>query len=537
MSKIVYKKYSVDKKNLSALFLVLFWLLLFVIICFVGLTNVNALTFDTYDVTWYYRNQSDESTLKNVVKDQSTPLYAGTGEYVNGFTTRIESTFTKDVQYIVNYKLQMYYYIGEDGNFRSDTIDRIIKYSWVDSDFKLLNTTATQTEYDCQSANLCIRTFNISQQVLTLNDTTAIRFGVYTTDNISIGFYNHNQEIDYIFLNDIFIENNANATIIDQNNQIISGQDGINDNITNSTNTITGSITETEDNINSNIDDMESAILDSNKETQEVIKDQFNDCRDGYNLLKQPYLFSNSFTSNGLTITLNDDYSITVTGKATSTYYLNLNYFYKFNSSIYNNNSIQCKDGYCLSTGLDYNVSNNLVYITFNNGFTYNKTYYPMITTEKNKNVAYEKYTTEEICSNKLDEQNETSKGIWATIKDLPNMFLDMLLGLFIPEDLSFIDNFKEVISNKLGFIASIPIQIIDFMLGLANIAFDEITTISFPSISIFGFNFWNAEEIDITIMLEKLKPFRYFTDLTCVILCCRTLYDLYHNFTGGGAN
>ena len=42
MSKIVYKKYSIDSKNLSTLFLVFFWLLLGFIVCFIGINNTYA---------------------------------------------------------------------------------------------------------------------------------------------------------------------------------------------------------------------------------------------------------------------------------------------------------------------------------------------------------------------------------------------------------------------------------------------------------------------------------------------------------------
>lgn len=548
MSKIVYKKYSCDSKNLSTLFLVLFWLSLFFIIFIIGVSDVFASTYDTFDVTWYYRNKSNENTLLNVVKNQDTALYASTSEYVNGYTTRLEQTFSKDIQYIINYELQMSFSPEQELVYRSDTLDRIINYSYTDSDFKILNITATEDWNRSISIGDTFLTIKVSMQVLALNNTNAIRFGVYTTNNISIGFYNHTEQIDYYLLDNISIEENANATIIDQNNQIINGQNGINDNITNSTNTITGSINETENNINQNIDDMEQSIVDSNKETQDVIKDQFNSCRPSNNLfdissLKNGYDTTHYLIENGFNA-IGSLYILFPFNVSNGTY--TLTYNYKVNSGNISSNTGKFRLRYTngdysifYNSGTSFTINKELKEIMFytDNGTESINIDFTNIMLQKGSIATnYEPYG-EEICTNKLDEQNETSKGIWATIKDLPNAFLDMLLGLFIPDDLSFIDNFKDVISNKLGFIASIPIQIIDFALGLVNVAFEEITTISFPSFEVFGVRFWNAEDIDITILLDKLKPFKYLTDLTCVILCCRTLYDMYHNFTGGGAN
>lgn len=540
MSRIIYKKYSCDSKSLSPFFLVLFWISLFFVICFIGISGVFAATYDTGNVTWYYREIANESVLLSTEKDINTPLNIVSGEYMNGFQTRIEHTFSKNLQYIVSYKLKMLYYEPLDDQFRQDTISRLTEYSWVDNDFKLLNTNVNQSKYLCES-DICEREFTISQQVLTLNSTSAIRFGVYTTLDRSIGFYNPPYaNINMTLSNIITIEDNSSSTIIDQNNQIIDGQNGLQNSITN-----------TQDSINQNIDDMEQSIVDSNKETQDVIKDQFNSCRDSNNLFNATLINSTSgiivnkdgskitlpkaTSGNGFTDTHTKLSVLAPELKVGDVVYLNFNTNSSYNKFIYLvTPQLVWYDGSSIT--ITQEMLNSKVGF-YGNRFTNGEDYQVIISDLiiSYKNTTFEPYG--EICSNKLDEQNETQKGIWATIKNLPNAFLDMLLGLFIPDDLSFIDNFKDVISNKLGFIASIPIQIIDFALGLANIAFDEITTISFPSFEVFGVRFWNAENIDITILLDKLKPFKYFTDLTCVILCCRTLYDLYHNFTGGGAN
>lgn len=167
----------------------------------------------------------------------------------------------------------------------------------------------------------------------------------------------------------------------------------------------------------------------------------------------------------------------------------------------------------------------------------------------------------------KLDQAENTRKGIWETIKSIPgtignffdnlgtkigsffdnlatkigNFFNDLLDGiieglkkLFIPEDMSFIDNLKESLENKLGFIASVPLQVIDYILNLPNKIFTPITSITFPEIPIFGYNFWSGQSIDISEGLKIFQAMKYFGDIACVIIVVNTLNKWYKSFGGG---
>ena len=158
--------------------------------------------------------------------------------------------------------------------------------------------------------------------------------------------------------------------------------------------------------------------------------------------------------------------------------------------------------------------------------------------------------------NDKLDTAENTRKGIWETIKSIPgtigtffdnlgtkigNFFKDLLDGileglkkLFIPEDMSFIDNLKESLENKLGFIASVPLQVIDYILALPNKIFTPITSITFPEIPIFGVKFWSGQEIDISEGLKIFQAMRYFGDIACVIIVVNTLNKWYRSFGGG---
>ena len=132
-------------------------------------------------------------------------------------------------------------------------------------------------------------------------------------------------------------------------------------------------------------------------------------------------------------------------------------------------------------------------------------------------------------------------KGIFTGIVELPvklvNLLIDALKSLFIPEDTDFITNFVESIESKLGFIAEVPVQIIEFGIDLASAGWEEVTSVSLPSISIFGYNFWSSQEIDISEGLKVFQAFRYITDCLCVIICARGLIKLWEGFTGGDSN
>ena len=148
--------------------------------------------------------------------------------------------------------------------------------------------------------------------------------------------------------------------------------------------------------------------------------------------------------------------------------------------------------------------------------------------------------------NDKLDEAENTRKGIWGTIKDvlsniiaLPKkiveFLVDALKSLFIPEDMSFLDDFKESISNKLGFIAQVPIAVIDFGIDLVNLDVEEMTSVTFPTVEIFGVNFWPEMEVDITPIMSKFSSLKYLTDVLCVTMCVSTLNRWREKFTGGG--
>lgn len=134
----------------------------------------------------------------------------------------------------------------------------------------------------------------------------------------------------------------------------------------------------------------------------------------------------------------------------------------------------------------------------------------------------------------KLDEAENTRKGIWETIKGIPESIANLIKGLFIPDNFDFLNDFKETLSNKLGFIAEVPIKLLDFIISLADFTWTEFSSITFPKIEILGVSFWNDITIDVGPILGGLKKYRYITDVLCVTLCVNTLRKMYDKFTGG---
>lgn len=329
--------------------------------------------------------------------------------------------------------------------------------------------------------------------------------------------------------------------------KIIAGNDKNTDNIINNNDKNTNTI------IDKNKENTDK-ILDSNKDTQNVIKDQFNSCRDSVNLFDKNTMIElvGKFRNwdNGL-ITENSSFvGIKVPVEPNSTYSISSN----LPRALYSNLAFFSNDiylsGSAFTSGSSFSTPENCNYITLAIKNTY--TWFQI---QKGSSItSYEDFG--KICTNKLDEQTKTSKNIWETIKSFPSTFskfftdladkigkffdnlltgiLNGIKSLFVPDDFSFIDDFKTTLENKLGFIASIPIQLLDYLLSLKNKALNPMNKITFPKISIFGYYFWDDMEIDITKGLGWISSFKYLTDLGCVIIVVNTLRKWYVNFTGG---
>lgn len=315
-------------------------------------------------------------------------------------------------------------------------------------------------------------------------------------------------------------------------------QDSINSSLNNQTNEINNSITNSENNIKDSINNTEGNLKDSIKETEDNIKDGikegFENCRDSYNILS---FTQKTVTSRGITFTINDDGSILIQGKNDGT----------GNSVVWINNGINLETGvtyYSLKfpfSNIFLTAQNGNIYRTFsssnvsynsvptsgiykfyleiskNSTRDFNIVVHPILS--KSVITEFEQYG-KQVCknriddtNNKLDEAENTRKGIWETIKSIPstignfftdlgdkiggfftnllNGILDGLKSLFIPGDGFFktwFSDFKTFIEDKLGFLSTPFTIFIDFIESYSDLSSSNDIILNIPDISVPNF-------------------------------------------------
>ncbi len=522
-----------NKKPFGPVFRFILWLLLFIFICIVGISNVFGLETKTI-----YSNQTldnsnkfnygfvNEGGVDSITMGNVGSRITGKTKYINFYLSQnvaLNYTYTIRINFLAD-DLQPYFSLNHVKEISVCNSSSCSNSSIVSIKKQNNNGFSTWVEL----------TFNPTQTGNVIGVTLGDNLGSFITGETFFG------------ISSVQIESkNANQDVID--------------NATNNTNNI----------INNNNSNTES-IINSNKETQQVIKDQFNTCRDSVNLLNLP---NGTYTNNGLTAVISNGI-ITVNGKSTSTSFITIpiNLVLDKNFSISLNNSamgdnlsevrlqISGSNFKSVSTSIANNTRQNIstygtytsLMIRISSGITITNGIIKPQVELGNISTTYEPYG-KQICTNKLDEQNKTSKSILGKIGDilsylnpfsenffaykLVELIINGLKSLFIPKNLDFLENFKDTMSQKLGFIASIPLQLIDFIIYLKDYAFSTPTSLTFPTISIFGYSFWSQMTIDITEGLSWVSAIKYVTDIICVILCVNTLRKFYNSFFGGGEN
>ena len=374
-----------NKKSIGPIFTFILWLLLFIFICIVGISNVFGLETKTI-----YSNQTlDNSNQFNygfVNAGGVDSITTGSvGSRISGKTKYINFYLSQNVALNYTYTIRI--------NFLADDLQPYFSLSHV-KEISVCNSSSCSN-----SSIISIKkqnnngfstwvelTFNPTQTGNVIGVTLADNSGSYITGETFFG------------ISSVQIESkNANQDVID--------------NATNNTNNI----------INNNNSNTES-IINSNKETQEVIKDQFNTCRDSVNLVN----------INEISLDMTNrlyEYKLPNTLPA-GTYTLSYNFL--SNNSL--SKILQLWLTSDTSTIKYFGLSDN-GYITFTMNSDFNKLMFfisSSASSDSNFSInkiqlqkgsvatSYEPYG-EKICTNKLDEANETSKGIFGKLKDLFN--------------------------------------------------------------------------------------------------------------------
>lgn len=472
MSKIVYKKYSVDSKSLSTLFLVLFWLVLGFIVCFIGIKNTYAAT---YYLNYQYKQQYYDN-LGSSVNAISTTWNESLQSYVSGNITTVANSYgagisiSSPIPIISNHTYSISIYFDNISNVSVSSKSNIAISTSLDG--AAHNYASNQFWANTIQSN--VNNNRILQFVFTANGGGSFIFIPWTTTSRVTQSYVTTQIVMEDLGSEGISQNDINNSLNNQTNEL-------NNSINNSTNTITGEI-----------NDMEQSIIDSNKETQDVIKDQFNSCRDSYNLFN-----ANLIPSSTGIIVSNDGKTITMPLKTSGGGYTGtsktlkelapslkvgdvvwLNF--KRNLGYLHNNLIYLQEASSSWTnGSSRTITQNdldSIVVLYANSYDSGETGQVILSDFiiSYNNVPFEKYG--EICSNKIDETNDKLDGIQGSLTDsslpdtsgygdvagwLPAGTIDSLINLPLTLLTSINTNAKKSCSPyNLPFINNTTIQI-----------------------------------------------------------------------------
>ena len=381
------------KKSIGPIFTFILWLLLFIFICIVGISDVFGLETKTI-----YSNQTlDNSNQFNygfVNAGGVDSITTGSvGSRISGKTKYINFYLSQNVALNYTYTIRI--------NFLADDLQPYFSLNHV-KEISVCNSSSCSN-----SSIISIKkqnnngfstwvelSFNPTQVGSVIGVTLGDNSGSFITGETFFG------------ISSVQIESkNSNQDVID--------------NATNNTNNI----------INNNNSNTES-IINSNKETQEVIKDQFNTCRDSSNLFS-----SSLFDKTGVyaLYKLKDNTPYTLSLKLKDGKSIPSGLYFGFTSGQYDVNNMPKRLFIVENGSFRSNIPNfnGTYYLTINNNSLYKfvwfhpkniniEDYFDVMLTESSSLLAYEPYG-EKICTNKLDEANETSKGIFGKLKDLFN--------------------------------------------------------------------------------------------------------------------
>lgn len=365
-----------NKKSFGPVFNFILWLLLFFVICIVGISNVFGLETKTI-----YSNQTldnsnkfnygfvNEGGVDSITMGTVGSRISGKTKYINFFLSQnvaLNYTYTIRINFLAD-DLQPYFSLNHVKEISVCNSSSCSNSSIVSIKKQNNNGFSTWVELS----------FNPTQVGSVIGVTLGDNKGSYITGETFFG------------ISSVQIESKNPS------------QDVIN-NANNNTNNI----------INNNNSNTES-IINSNKETQQIIKDQFNTCRDSYNLINYTIKLNGTLTTTSIVVADLEleagTYTISLTPSLPNSYgYI----FIGSNGSIVA--TVRDKKTFTIDSA-------QTVPIRFvRREGTYNNETFNIMLQKGSVATEYEPYG-EKICTNKLDEQNETSKGIFGKLKDLFN--------------------------------------------------------------------------------------------------------------------
>lgn len=489
------------------------------------MTAFSASSASDDETVWFNKALGENVNISNSNFDV-VPL-----AYYYSLTLPVEANYTYTTSFTIS--LKYYYDIKSNSNYtfskNKDKYKYVVYGDHINSYSCSINkdNITNYSNYSIEEIDVsCSYNFkqNVDSEYLTVGlngqpvwvESGLSAFNGKVTDNL-IAYISNVKNLKY---------SDGSNVIIDQNNKIIDQNNQNTDKILDSN----------KENTNK--------ILDSNKDTQNVIKDQFNTCRDSVNLLP-----SNNTTQTiyGLTFTHNDDGTITINGTATASYLYRINssnitlpsgtYTFSLDNVMPSNSNITLwRD---TSTGIlsfsgpsktfTASTTFNLfrIVIHYNEGATFDNFVIKPMLVKGTSTAEYEQYG-QQICSNKLDEQNKTSKGIfgklsslfdWLTNKDSADVSgANKIAGYLPPGPLDSIINlpltfFQNVNTNlsKTCTPLDVPIPYLNktIQIPCINTIFNQIDGLP---------NLWNWTGTIMSIFIlyrYLIALYKYYDDLT----------------------
>ena len=391
-----------------------FWLVCLIIICIVGISNVFAASYDALSFTAQLYDNFGPS-LSSVTTSMSNMYYTGTIPTMTANSSGAAWGISSPIPLLANhtYSLSVRIEGPYGGNLRLSTYNRIgvgTSLGNAKSSYEN-NTNVTENYSNVVASNMTIQ-FAFTPSI----NSTYIVFPFATT------YTGNNQEfrIYYVVIDDLGASGVSESTI---NNSLNNQTNIINNSISSSTNTITSNSNANRDSIINNQNSNNQALIQNdNANTDKLIEDNkknFQTCRDSYNLfnpntvLKGYLIDDRNGNANANADAISSDF---IEIKPNTNYYItripggNWGAWYDENKNY-------------ISGILGYNSQlspSNAKYMRLTISFNNNNTGYAksFMVSEGSTSIDFEEYG-KEVCKNKLDEQNETSKGIFGKIKEL----------------------------------------------------------------------------------------------------------------------
>lgn len=498
--------------KLSPLYKFISFILIFLVVCIVGISNVFAAEYNlSYsDLQVYYDNRGTSVLSVGQTWNESLQSYVS-----NSITTVASSygggvSFNSPIPIIKNHNYSISIAFTERNNIAVSSKNKIaIGSSTANASSNYSNNDFKVTQNYGKVTNRSVISFNF-----TANENYNYIFIPWTTTTNTTQTYN----LTKIIMEDLGSEGISEEVINNSiNSQTTILQNGLND---------------LEDNINSSINDM-------GKNISNTINDNFTSCHSSKNLfdfanstlstISNTYIQSSSILSNGYQVkgqennlnTLIDyrngqiwvngtlDSSLTSEDKLTFvadveiiSNPLNADRFSIYINNQYSGNFVFSSNNFKIisSTPNNINLNENQLFVIRIAGTEVKLTNIMILKglyTEENI-PSFHTYN-EQFCTNKIDDTNskldeaeKTRKSIWQTLRDLPSAFLDMLLSLFVPDNDFFSEwweDFSTFFDNKLGFLTT-PIEIfINFISLYLDISSETDIIINIPNITVPNFD------------------------------------------------